>query len=203
MKINNIIKFAGLALLVVVASTSCENKKKKAEAERLAAEAAARAEAERLAAEEAARLAARVFEINDTVTLLASDTVAESAEAYQEALLAAKKATAYGSDTFALPTAGILYASERCDLNAETKALLDEFVAAWHASNKTAKILVEAYSNDTKDSEYNHAIAIERSNLAVMYLKYKKVSPKSIEVVCPCKSRKAEGCQRRVNVSIK
>ena len=95
MKLNNIIKLTGLALLVVVSATSCQSKKKKAEAEaKAAAEAAARAAAEKAAAE-AAALAARTFELSDVVTAVADPdaVVAESAEAYQQAVKDAMKAT--------------------------------------------------------------------------------------------------------------
>ena len=223
MKLNNIIKLTGLALLVVVSATSCQSKKKKAEAEaKAAAEAAARAAAEKAAAE-AAALAARTFELSDAVTAVADPdaVVAESAEAYQQAVKDAMKATAYGSTTFAmpvagvtyaqtpygsttfaLPTAGVLYGKERCDLNPETKALLQEFLNTFNATDKKAVILIEPYANDTKDSEYNKAIAVERANLVAAWFYAYQVPMRNVKVVCPCKAKKIDGSKRRVNVSI-
>ena len=204
MKLNNIIKLTGLALLVVVSATSCQSKKKKAEAEaKAAAEAAARAAAEKAAAE-AAALAARTFELSDAVTAVADPdaVVAESAEAYQQAVKDAMKATAYGSTTFAMPVAGVTYASERCDLNPETKALLQELIDVYNTLDKSAVILIEPYSNDTSDKEYNQAIAVERANLVRNWLYYKQIPAKKVKVVCPCKASKIDGNKRRVNVSI-
>ena len=204
MKLNNIIKLTGLALLVVVSATSCQSKKKKAEAEaKAAAEAAARAAAEKAAAE-AAALAARTFELSDAVTAVADPdaVVAESAEAYQQAVKDAMKATAYGSTTFAMPVAGVTYASERCDLNPETKALLQEFLNTFNATDKKAVILIEPYANDTKDSEYNKAIAVERANLVAAWFYAYQVPMRNVKVVCPCKAKKIDGSKRRVNVSI-
>lgn len=202
MKFENIVKMTALAALVVVGA-SCQSKKKKAaeEAARIAAEEAARQKA---AAEEAARLAARTFELSDAVTAVASETVAESAEEYRNALASAKKSTAYGSTTFALPTAGVTYAKERCDLNAETKALLQEFLNAYNATDKTAVILIEPYANDTNDKDYNREIAIERANLVRNWLYAYQVPAKSVKVVCPAEARKTDASnKKRVNVSIK
>ena len=205
MKLNNIIKLTGLALLVVVSATSCQSKKKKAEAEaKAAAEAAARAAAEKAAAAEAAALAARTFELSEAVTAVADPNavVAESAEAYQQAVKDAMKATAYGSTSFAMPVAGVTYASERCDLNPETKALLQEFLNTFNATDKKAVILIEPYANDTKDKEYNKAIAVERANLVAAWFYAYQVPMRNVKVVCPCKARKIDGSKRRVNVSI-
>ena len=205
MKLNNIIKLTGLALLVVVSATSCQSKKKKAEAEaKAAAEAAARAAAEKAAAAEAAALAARTFELSEAVTAVADPNavVAESAEAYQQAVKDAMKATAYGSTSFAMPVAGVTYASERCDLNPETKALLQEFLNTFNATDKNAVILIEPYANDTKDKEYNKAIAVERANLAAAWFYANQVPMRNVKVVCPCKAKKIDGSKRRVNVSI-
>ena len=201
MKLNNIIKLTGLALLVVVSATSCQSKKKKAEAEaKAAAEAAARAAAEKAAAE----AAARTFELSEAVTAVADPNavVAESAEAYQQAVKDAMKATAYGSTTFAMPVAGVTYASERCDLNPETKALLQEFLNTFNATDKKAVILIEPYANDTKDKEYNKAIAVERANLVAAWFYAYQVPMRNVKVVCPCKAKKIDGSKRRVNVSI-
>lgn len=203
MKLNNIIKLTGLVLLVAVSATSCNSKKKKAEAEaKAAAEAAAKAAAEKAAAE-AAALAARVFVLSDEVTAVADTTVAESAEAYKDAVAAAMKATAYGSTTFAMPAAGITYASERCDLNKETKALMQEFLNTWEATDRKAVILIEPYANDTKDAEYNKAIAVERANLVAAWLYAYQVPMRNVKVVCPCKARKIDGNKKKVVVSIK
>ena len=205
MKLNNIIKLTGLALLVVVSATSCQSKKKKAEAEaKAAAEAAARAAAEKAAAAEAAALAARTFELSEAVTAVADPNavVAESAEAYQQAVKDAMKATAYGSTSFAMPVAGVTYASERCDLNPETKALLQEFLNTFNATDKKAVILIEPYANDTKDKEYNKAIAVERANLVAAWFYAYQVPMRNVKVVCPCKAKKIDGSKRRVNVSI-
>ena len=205
MKLNNIIKLTGLALLVVVSATSCQSKKKKAEAEaKAAAEAAARAAAEKAAAAEAAALAARTFELSEAVTAVADPNavVAESAEAYQQAVKDAMKATAYGSTSFAMPVAGVTYASERCDLNPETKALLQEFLNTFNATDKNAVILIEPYANDTKDKEYNKAIAVERANLVAAWFYANQVPMRNVKVVCPCKAKKIDGSKRRVNVSI-
>ena len=128
--------------------------------------------------------------------------VAESAEAYQQAVKDAIKATAYGSTTFAMPVAGVTYASERCDLNPETKALLQEFLNTFNATDKKAVILIEPYANDTKDKEYNKAIAVERANLVAAWFYAYQVPMRNVKVVCPCKARKIDGSKLRVNVSI-
>lgn len=207
MKLYNIIKVAALAALVVVGATSCQSKKKKAaeEAAKAAAEEAARQKA---AEEEAARLAARTFELSEDVTLEASETVAEGAEAYRQALEEAKKGTAYGATSFAVPTAGLLYADEQCGLSADAKETLQEFLNVWCASDKKSVILIEAYSNDgTKaapegcsKADYNAAIAVERANLVKAWLFAKQVPAKNVKVAQ--NPRKADGDQKRVNVSI-
>ena len=207
MKLYNIIKVAALAALVVVGATSCQSKKKKAaeEAAKAAAEEAARQKA---AEEEAAKLAARTFELSEDVTLEASETVAEGAEAYRQALEDAKKGTAFGSTSFAVPTAGLLYADEQCGLSADAKETLQEFLNVWCASDKKSVILIEAYSNDgTKaapegcsKADYNAAIAVERANLVKAWLFAKQVPAKNVKVAQ--NPRKADGDQKRVNVSI-
>ena len=207
MKLYNIIKVAALAALVVVGATSCQSKKKKAaeEAAKAAAEEAARQKA---AEEEAARLAARTFELSEDVTLEASETVAEGAEAYRQALEEAKKGTAFGSTSFAVPTAGLLYADEQCGLSADAKETLQEFLNVWCASDKKSVILIEAYSNDgTKaapegcsKADYNAAIAVERANLVKAWLFAKQVPARNVKVAQ--NPRKADGDQKRVNVSI-
>ncbi len=207
MKLYNIIKVAALAALVVVGATSCQSKKKKAaeEAAKAAAEEAARQKA---AEEEAAKLAARTFELSEDVTLEASETVAEGAEAYRQALEEAKKGTAFGSTSFAVPTAGLLYADEQCGLSADAKETLQEFLNVWCASDKKSVILIEAYSNDgTKaapegcsKADYNAAIAVERANLVKAWLFAKQVPAKNVKVAQ--NPRKADGDQKRVNVSI-
>lgn len=202
MKLNKIITVAGLIALVAF-GTSCQSKKAKEAAEKAAAEAAARAAAEAKAAAEAAALAARVFEISESVTAVASDVVADDVESYKQALKDALAQTPYGSDTFALPVAGVTYGSERCDLNPTTKALLQEFIDAYLATDKKAVVLIEAYADDTKDAEYNKAIAVERANLVRNWLYYKQIPAKNVKVVCPCKSKKIDSSKRRVNVSIK
>lgn len=209
MKLYNIIKVAALAALVVVGATSCQSKKKKAAEEaarqKVAEEEAARQKA---AEEEAARLAARTFELSEDVTLEASETVAEGAEAYCQALKEAKKGTAFGSTSFAVPTAGLLYADEQCGLSADAKETLQEFLNVWCASDKKSVILIEAYSNDgTKaapegcsKADYNAAIAVERANLVKAWLFAKQVPAKNVKVAQ--NPRKADGDQKRVNVSI-
>ncbi|MBR0109199.1 MAG: hypothetical protein IJM05_01180 [Bacteroidales bacterium] len=207
MKLYNIIKVAALAALVVVGATSCQSKKKKAaeEAAKAAAEEAARQKA---AEEEAAKLAARTFELSEDVTLEASETVAEGAEAYRQALEEAKKGTAFGSTSFAVPTAGLLYADEQCGLSADAKETLQEFLNVWCASDKKSVILIEAYSNDgTKaapegcsKADYNAAIAVERANLVKAWLFAKQVPARNVKVAQ--NPRKADGDQKRVNVSI-
>jgi|GEM_PF-1152333 len=207
MKLYNIIKVAALAALVVVGATSCQSKKKKAaeEAAKAAAEEAARQKA---AEEEAAKLAARTFELSEDVTLETSETVAEGAEAYRQALEEAKKGTAFGSTSFAVPTAGLLYADEQCGLSADAKETLQEFLNVWCASDKKSVILIEAYSNDgTKaapegcsKADYNAAIAVERANLVKAWLFAKQVPAKNVKVAQ--NPRKADGDQKRVNVSI-
>ena len=186
MKLYNIIKVAALAALVVVGATSCQSKKKKAaeEAAKAAAEEAARQKA---AEEEAAKLAARTFELSEDVTLEASETVAEGAEAYRQALEEAKKGTAFGSTSFAVPTAGLLYADEQCGLSADAKETLQEFLNVWCASDKKSVILIEAYSNDgTKaapegcsKADYNPAIAVERANLVKAWLFAKQTATRN------------------------
>ena len=207
MKLYNIIKVAALAALVVVGAASCQSKKKKA-AEEAAAKAAAEEAARQAAEEEAARLAARTFELNENVTLAASETVADGAEAYRQALDEAKKGTAYGAESFAVPTAGLLYADEQCALSEDAKETLKEFLAVWNASDKKSVILLEAYSNDgTKaapegcsKADYNAAIAVERANLVKAWLFAQQVPAKNVKVAA--NPRKADGDQKRVNVSI-
>ncbi len=201
MKLSKIFTVAGLAVLVALGSTSCQSKKAKEAAERAAAEAAAKAEAERLAAEAAAK-AARVFKLSDAVTAVKSDVVADDADSYRQAVKDAIAGTAYGSSSFALPTAGVTYASERCDLNPATKELLKELLDVYNQTNKEAVILIEPYANDTKDCEYNKAIAVERANLVRNWLYAMQVPARKVKVVCPCKAAKYDGSQRRVNVSI-
>ncbi|MBO4605394.1 MAG: hypothetical protein J5667_02485 [Bacteroidales bacterium] len=206
MKLNNILKVAVLAALVIV-PVSCQSKKKKAaeEAARIAAEEAARQKA---AEEEAARLAARTFELSENVTAVASETVADGAEAYRQALAEAKKATAYGADSFAVPTAGLLYADEMCCISNDAKETLKEFLDVWNATDKKAVILIEAYSNDgTKaapegcsKADYNKAIAVERANLVRAWLYANQVPARNVKVAE--NPRKADGDQKRVNVSI-
>ena len=207
MKLYNIIKVAALAALVVVGAASCQSKKKKAaeEAARIAAEQEA---ARRAAEEEAARLAARTFELSENVALTGSETVADGAEAYRQALAEAKKATAYGSESFAVPTAGLLYANEQCGLTEDAKEALKEFLAVWNASDKKSVILIEAYSNDgtktapegVSKAEHNAALAVERANLVRAWLYAQQVPAKNVKVAA--KPRKTDGDQKRVNVSI-
>ena len=207
MKLYNIIKVAALAALVVVGAASCQSKKKKA-AEEAAAKAAAEEAARQAAEEEAARLTARTFELNENVALAASETVADGAEAYRQALDEAKKGTAYGAESFAVPTAGLLYADEQCALSEDAKETLKEFLAVWNASDKKSVILLEAYSNDgTKaapegcsKADYNAAIAVERANLVKAWLFAQQVPAKNVKVAA--NPRKADGDQKRVNVSI-
>ena len=201
MKLSKIIAVAGLVVLAALGTTSCQSKKAKEAAERAAAEAAAKEAAERAAAEAAAR-AARVFKLSDAVTAVKSDVVAEDVESYKQAVKDAIAQTPYGSTTFALPTAGVLYGKERCDLNPETKALLQELIDVYNTLDKSAVILIEPYSNDTSDKEYNQAIAVERANLVRNWLYYKQIPAKKVKVVCPCKASKIDGKKRRVNVSI-
>ncbi len=199
MKLNKIITVAGLIVLVAC-GTSCQSKKAKEAAEREAAE---RAAAEKAAAEAAAKAAAaRVFVLSDAVKAVAGETVAEDAESYKQAVKDALAQTAYGSDTFALPIAGVTYSKERCDLNAETKALLQEFLDVYNSTDKTAVILIEPYANDSSNKEYNEAIAIERANLVRNWFYAYQVPAKNVKVVCPCKSKKIDSSKRRVNVSI-
>lgn len=198
MKLNKIITVAGLVVLVAL-GTSCQSKKAKEAAERAAAEAAARAAAEAAAA---AAKPAPVFELSDAVKAVAGELVADDAESYRQAVKDAMAQTAYGSATFAMPTAGITYESERCDLNPETKALLQEFLDVYNATDKTAIILIEPYANDTKDKEYNKAIAVERANLVRNWLYAYQVPARNVKVLCPCKANKTDLSKRRVNVSI-
>ncbi|MCI6628854.1 MAG: OmpA family protein [Bacteroidales bacterium] len=198
MKLNKIITVAGLVVLVAL-GTSCQSKKAKEAAERAAAEAAARAAAEAAAA---AAKPAPVFELSDAVKAVAGELVADDAESYRQAVKDAMAQTAYGSATFAMPTAGITYESERCDLNPETKALLQEFLDVYNATDKTAIILIEPYANDTKDKEYNKAIAVERANLVRNWLYAYQVPARNVKVLCPCKAKKTDLSKRRVNVSI-
>ena len=198
MKLNKIITVAGLVVLVAL-GTSCQSKKAKEAAERAAAEAAARAAAEAAAA---AAKPAPVFELSDAVKAVAGELVADAAESYRQAVKDAMAQTAYGSATFAMPTAGITYESERCDLNPETKALLQEFLDVYNATDKTAIILIEPYANDTKDKEYNKAIAVERANLVRNWLYAYQVPARNVKVLCPCKAKKTDLSKRRVNVSI-
>ena len=209
MKIYNIIKVAALAALVVVGATSCQSKKKKAAEEAAAKAAAEEAARQKAAEEEAARLAARTFELSESVTAVASETVAESAEAYRQAVEEAKKNTAFGADSFAVPTAGLLYGDERCSLSLDAKEVLKEFLAVWNATDKKSVILVEAYSNDgTKaapegcsKADYNAAIKVERANLVKRWLLANDVPARNVEIAAS--PRKADGDQKRVNVSIK
>ena len=209
MKLYNIIKVAALAALVVVGATSCQSKKKKAAAEAAAKAAAEEAARQKAAEEEAARLAALTFEVTEDVALEASETVADGAEAYAQALAEAKKATAYGATSFAVPTAGLLYANEQCSLSEDAKATLQAFLDVWNASDKKSVILIEAYSNDgTKaapegcsTADYNAAIAVERANLVKAWLFAKQVPARNVKVAE--NPRKADGDQKRVNVSIK
>ena len=198
MKLNKIITVAGLVVLVAL-GTSCQIKKAKEAAERAAAEVAARAAAEAAAA---AAKPAPVFELSDAVKAVAGELVADDAESYRQAVKDAMAQTAYGSATFAMPTAGITYESERCDLNPETKALLQEFLDVYNATDKTAIILIEPYANDTKDKEYNKAIAVERANLVRNWLYAYQVPARNVKVLCPCKAKKTDLSKRRVNVSI-
>lgn len=198
MKLNKIITVAGLVVLVAL-GTSCQSKKAKEAAERAAAEAAARAAAEAAAA---AAKPAPVFELSDAVKAVAGELVADDAESYRQAVKDAMAQTAYGSATFAMPIAGITYESERCDLNPETKALLQEFLDVYNATDKTAIILIEPYANDTKDKEYNKAIAVERANLVRNWLYAYQVPARNVKVLCPCKAKKTDLSKRRVNVSI-
>ncbi len=202
MKLENIIKMSALVMLTV-ASASCQSKKKKA-AEEAAAKAAQEEElARQKAAEEAAALAARTFELSDAVTAVAGDTFAESAEDYRNAVEQAKKNTPYGSSTFAVPGASLSYAKEKCDLNAEDKALLQEFLNVFNATDKSAVILIEPYANDTKDSSYNKEIAIERARLAAAWFYAYQVPMRNVQVVAPGNTRKTDGSKMKVNVSIK
>lgn len=199
MKFNKIIAVAGLIVLATLGTTSCNSKKKQKEAEeRAAAEAAARAAAERAAAEKAAR----VFKLSDAVTAVYNETVADDAESYKQAVKETLAQTAYGSTTFALPTAGVTYRKERCDLNPETKALLTEFLNVYKQTDGKAVILIEPYSNDTADAEYNKAIAKERANLVRNWLYAYQVPARNVKVVCPCKASKIDSSKQRVNVSI-
>ena len=199
MKLNKIITVAGLIVLATL-GTSCQSKKAKEAAERKAAEKAA---AEAAAAEAAAKAAAaRVFVLSDAVKAVAGETVAEDAESYKQAVKDAIAQTTYGSDTFALPVAGVTYSKERCDLNADTKALLQEFLDVYNSTDKTAVILIEPYANDTSDKEYNNAIAIERANLVRSWFYAYQVPAKNVKVVCPCKAKKIDSSKQRVNVSI-
>lgn len=202
MKIENIIKLSALVMLTV-ASASCQSKKKKA-AEEAAAKAAAEEAARQKAAAEAAALAARTFELSDAVTAVASDVIAETAEDYKNAVEAAKKATAYGSTTFAVPTAGLTYNNEKCDLSIEDKAILQEFLNVFNATDKTAVILIEPYANDTKKASYNNAIAVERARLAANWLYAYQVPMRNVKVVTPADARKIDNSNKqRVHVSIK
>ena len=213
MKLYNIIKVAALAALVVVGASSCQSKKKKAAAEAAAKAAAEEAARQKAAEEEAARLAALTFEVTEDVALSASETVADGAEAYRQALAEAKKATAYGATSFAVPSAGILYANEMCDLvnTKDGKETLEEFLAVWKASDKKSVILIEAYSNDgtkaapegVSKADYNAAIAVERARLVKEWLLAQQVPAKNVKVACACKTRKIDGDKKRVNVSIK
>ncbi|MBR6457149.1 MAG: OmpA family protein [Bacteroidales bacterium] len=208
MKLYNIIAVAALSALVVVGATSCQSKKKKAAEEAAAKAAAEEAARQKAAEEEAARLAARTFELTEEVTLSASETVAEGAEAYREALAQAKKATAYGATSFAVPTASLLYANEQCALSQDAKETLKEFLDVWNASDKKSVILIEAYAKDTDKAapkggdkaEYNAALAVERANLVKGWLFANQVPAKNVKVAC--NPRKVDGDQKRVNVSI-
>lgn len=198
MKLNKIIAVAGLIVLATLGTTSCNSKKQKEAEARAAAEAAARAAAERAAAEKAAR----VFKLSDAVTAVYNETVADDAESYKQAVKEALAQTAYGSTTFALPTAGVTYNKERCDLNPETKALLTEFLNVYNQTDGKAVILIEPYANDTNDAEYNKAIAVERANLVRNWLYAYQVPARNVKVVCPCKATKIDSSKQRVNVSI-
>lgn len=191
MKINNIIKVALVAALSVATVAGCQNKKKAAaEAEAARAEAEARASAEA----EAARLKAlQVFELSEEVALVSgNEAVAKSAEEFQELLKEAKANTAWKSTTFAIPAAQVFFKKEMCDLLPETKAVLDEYINLWKASDKTAVIKIEPYAKDVADKDYNKAIAVERANLIKAYLYAFGLPRKNVEQVCPCKSRKLE-----------
>ena len=209
MKLYNIIKVAALAALVVVGASSCQSKKKKAAAEAAAKAAAEEAARQKAAEEEAARLAALTFEVTEDVALTASETIADGAEAYAQALAEAKKAAGYGATSFAVPTAGLLYADEQCSLSEDAKGALQAFLDVWSASDKKSVILIEAYSNDgTKaapegcsKADYNAAIAVERANLVRAWLYAKQVPARNVKVAD--KPRKTDGDQKRVNVSIK
>ena len=212
MKLSNIIKIAAVAALVVLA-TGCQTKKQKEAAERarLEAEAAAKAAAE------AAALAARVFVLTEDVTAVSCGTpIAEENIAYSVEDFAAKfnaniKANAYGATTLVFPVAGIKFGVERCDFTPEQRALIQEFVNSYLKTDKTAKVLVEAYCADTADKEYDKEIAIERGIRVEALLKKYGVDRHNIEVVsyCPCKTNKAlkdystKADKRRVNISIK
>lgn len=208
MRFTNIIKVAALAALVVVGATSCQNKKKKAAEEAAAKAAAEEAARQKAAEEEAARLAARTFELSESVTAVASETVAESAEDFRNALEESKKNTEFGSSTFAIPTAGLLYGNERCSISLEAKELLKEFLAAWQATDKKSVILIEGYSNDgtktapegASKADHNAAIAVERANLVKAWLVANDVPARNIKIADS--PRKADGDQKRVNVSI-
>ena len=208
MKLYNIIKVAALAALVVVGASSCQSKKKKAAAEAAAKAAAEEAARQKAAEEEAARLAALTFEVTEDVALTASETIADGAEAYAQALAEAKKAAGYGATSFAVPTAGLLYADEQCSLSEDAKGALQAFLDVWSASDKKSVILIEAYSNDgTKaapegcsKADYNAAIAVERANLVKAWLFAQQVPAKNVKVAA--NPRKADGDQKRVNVSI-
>lgn len=199
MKLNKLITVAGLIVLVSL-GTSCQSKKAKEAAEKAAAEAAAAKAAAEAAA--AAAKPAPVFELSDGVKAVAGELVADTAEDYKQAVKDAIAQTPYGSTTFAMPVAGITYNKERCDLNPETKALLQEFLDVYNSTDKTAVILIEPYANDTKDKAYNKAIAIERANLVRNWLYAYQVPAKKVKVVCHCKAKKIDSSKRRVNVSI-
>lgn len=184
MKFTNIVKIAGVAVLVACLATGCQNKKK-AEAEaRARAEAEARARAEA----EAAALAARVFVISPEVTAAASDVYVSCAEEYQPALESAVKGTAYGSTTLALPGVNFKFGVERCGLTPDHKALMTEFVNAYNQLDKSAVVLVEPYAADVKDHCYNRAIAVERAERVVAYLQYLGIPANKI-----CKAQPACG----------
>ena len=131
------------------------------------------------------------------------ETVAEGAEAYRQALEEAKKSTEYGATSFAVPTAGLLYANEQCSLSEDAKATLQAFLDVWNASDKKSVILIEAYSNDgTKaapegcsKADYNAAIAVERANLVRAWLFAKQVPARNVKVAE--NPRKADGDQKR------
>ncbi len=198
MKLTKIITVAGLVVLVAL-GTSCQSKKAKEAAEKAAAEQAAA----KAAAEAAAKAkAARVFELSDAVKAVAGELVAEDAESYKQAVKDVIAQTPYGSQTFALPVASVTYSKERCDLNESTKALLQEFLNVYNSTDKTAVILIEPYADDTKDKEYNKAIAVERANLVRNWLYAYQVPARNVKVVCPCKAKKIDSSKLRVNVSI-